>query len=286
MAELVFHPKTKASLDKLSQGNAHAVLLTGDMGSGKQSTALYLAAKLLDVPDAKNHPYYMNIAPDGKSIGIEQIRELQKFLQLKTTGSKRIRRIAIIKNADSMTTEAQNALLKMLEEPPADTVLIMTASQPQKLKQTVHSRAQTVAILPVAKDIVLSHFKMSFAPDEIAKAYAVSNGQIGLLTAMLEQNTEHVLAKHIIAAKALYSMPAFERLAKVDELAKQKDELMGTLYACKRICVSGLEQAASKDQREATVSWHRQLELITNAEEHMKFNPNIKLLLTDLFISM
>lgn len=286
MKDLLLHAATRQQLERIVQGAAHAVLIAGELGAGKQTVAYKLASQLLGSP-AESSPYVLGIMPDGKSIGIEQIRELQKFLLLKTTGTAIIRRIVIIDQADKMTVESQNALLKILEEPPADTVIILTASVPQNLKPTIHSRVQTISLLAPAKADVVSYFSaQGLKPVDIERAYMVSNGQVGLMTALLDVNVEHELASSINEAKILYGMSTFERLSKVDAMSRDKEALPSLLYACKRICMTALEQAALRHQTNAVKTWHRQLKLIVEAENAMPRNPNAKLLLTHLFIQM
>lgn len=286
MNDLLLHAKTRQALQQVASGGAHAILLKGELGAGKHTIAIALATELLGTK-AQHASYFLNIAPDGKSIGIEQIRELQKFLQLKTTGTRKTRRVIVMDDADTMTIEAQNALLKLLEEPPADTVLILTAHKPHQLRPTIHSRVQTINVLPPLKDDVVGYFLgKGFTGTDIDRAIQVSNSQVGLMTALLDDSTEHVLAVHIATAKKLYGMSAFERLTKVDEISKDKETLPDLLFACKRICISALEQAAIKQQDNAVKTWHKQLKLIVSAESSLKHNPNPKLLLTDLFISM
>lgn len=286
MKHLVLHPKTKQALDQLVESQSHAVLLTGAKGTGKYSVADSLASTLLGTTTDRA-PYFLLIHPDGKSVTIEQIRQLQKFLQLKTTGKELIRRIAIIDSADTLTVEAQNALLKILEEPPEDTVIILTASKPHQLRPTIHSRVQTVSIMAPRKEDVLDFFlKKGHKGTDIDRSFMLSNGQVGLMTALLDGTNDDDLVKQIAYAKKLYGMSSFDRMTHVDELSKDKESLVSLLFACKRICTSALQQAASKNQRSSLQTWHKQLSLIVNAEESLKYNPNTKLLLTDLFIQM
>ena len=286
MSNLLIHPKTQSQLELTIKGGAHAILITGQPGAGKSTVAKDIASKLLQTK-LDNAPYFLRVTPDGKSVSIEQIRDLQKFVQLKTTGTNEIRRVAVIDQADTMTTEAQNALLKLLEEPPEDTVLLLTASKPHQLKPTIHSRLQTVQLLAPTKTATLDYFmKQGKTGTEIERAFMLSNGQVGLMTALLENIDEHALANSITTAKELYGMSPFERLTQVDALSKDKDGLSNLLFACKRICITALEQAAAKAQQKQVQSWHRQLSLVLGAEESLKHNPNTKLLLTDLFIQM
>jgi DNA polymerase-3 subunit delta' len=286
MSDIVLHPKTKQSIEQAIQRATHGLLLTGERGAGKYTVATHIVSQHLGMP-IRTAPYLLIVQSNGKAIGIEQIRELQKFLQLKTAGKDAIRRAVIIDDADTMTVEAQNALLKILEEPPEDTVLVLTASRPHQLRPTIHSRVQAISVLPPTKADVMDVFlNQGFGRTDIDRAYVLSNGQVGLLTALLQSDGDNTLVQQIDYAKRLYGMSSFDRLAKIDELSKDKDALRELLFACKRICISALEQAALKSQQKAVQTWHKQLGLILKTEESLKNNPNTKLLLTDLFINM
>lgn len=286
MKDILLHPKTQQAVEQILKSRPHALLLTGELGAGKYTVASYIVGELLGVK-AESAPYVLVIQAAGKAIGIEQIRELQKFLQLKTTGSEAIRRAIILDDADTMTIEAQNALLKILEEPPEDTVLLLAASKPHQLKPTIHSRVQALTILPPTKAAIMDFFMpKGYSGTDIDKAFMLSNGQVGLFTALLLSKNDNTLVHQIDYAKKLYGMSTFERLTKVEELSKDKASLAHLLFACKRISTSGLEQAALKSQQKAVLTWHKQLSLVLRAEESLKHNPNTKLLLTDLFISM
>jgi DNA polymerase-3 subunit delta' len=122
------------------QHPSHAVLLTGS--AEITSTGAADASQAL----LQGHQEYLRyVTPDNKgTIAISQVRELIAFFQLKVPGTADIRRMAIIEQAQAMTREAQNALLKLLEEPPADSVLLLTAERPQELLATIRSRVQTI----------------------------------------------------------------------------------------------------------------------------------------------
>lgn len=88
-----------------------------------------------------DHCALITINPDGASIGIKQIREL--ISSLGNTSS--IPRIVWIEPADSLTTEASNALLKVLEEPPHNTTFYLATNYPGTLLPTIRSRCQSIS---------------------------------------------------------------------------------------------------------------------------------------------
>lgn len=141
----------------------HALLLTGPQGIGKRDFAIHLAHALLcKTPasdgmacgqcdsclllQADSYPDFHLVEPEeqGKAIKIDQVRSLiNKLVSLKShyQGSYKV---AIVHPADAMNTASANSLLKTLEEPPANTVLILVSSRPSVLPATIRSRCQVV----------------------------------------------------------------------------------------------------------------------------------------------
>lgn len=290
MAELLLHPQTDKKLASALQHHTHALLLIAPHGAGKGSVLHKLTADILGVTPEKleNEGRYLRIEPDGKSVTIDQVRSLQHFLTLKTTGTAQIRRVITIEQADTMTRDAQNALLKTLEEPPADTMIILSAAQAEDILPTIHSRAQTITLTPPTKQQVVAYFTEQGATIEhVERLYDISGGHMGLLSSLIAEDTENSLIQAIEAAKQLLRKSTFERLALVDALSKQKDETVVLLTALKRMCRAALEQAAHKDERSATTkAWHSRLQAVLAAEEALGRNANLKLLLTDLFLAL
>lgn len=132
----------------------HALLFTGPRGVGKFTTALVLAAALLcpsgDVDDcpscrrvrARVHPDLHLLEPEGMSIRVERVRELESALNRKAVEGGR--RVAVVDEAQSMTPEAANAFLKTLEEPLPGTHLILVSESRENLLPTVVSRCREV----------------------------------------------------------------------------------------------------------------------------------------------
>lgn len=90
----------------------------------------------------KNSPDHIFIKAEKKSISIDAIRNLKKHIFQKPV--KSTFRLAIIEEADKLTTQAQNSFLKLLEEPPSTAKLILVTSKPKQLLPTVRSRLTTI----------------------------------------------------------------------------------------------------------------------------------------------
>lgn len=140
---------------------AHALLLTGAEGTGKYDFALGLARSLLcsavdadgracgackscQLFDSDTHPDFTRIVPadEGGAIRIDQIRALIEHMGLHSHfGGKRI---ILLNPADSMNMAAANSLLKTLEEPQPDTLLLLITARPTRLPATIRSRCQVI----------------------------------------------------------------------------------------------------------------------------------------------
>ena len=284
--ELLLNPKTRQAIVTILRDTPHATLIVGSSGAGKM-IARHIAKQALGTPVLlEASANYTEIVAE-KSITIEQIRLLTKFMQLKVPGTAKIRRVAVVVGADTMTTEAQNALLKLLEEPPADTMLLLTAEQVYGLLPTIRSRAQVLQVIQPSLGQAVEYFQaVGNTKSDIDRAYSISGGQPGLLAALLDGGQDHELARHIAQAKELLQMSSFDRLTQVEPLTKSKDDLPGLLAACKRIAQSALQQAASKHNDAQLQAWHRRLQHIMDAEKALSLSGSPKLVLTDLFLAL
>jgi DNA polymerase-3 subunit delta' len=132
---------------------AHAYLITGAPGSGKEALAAELASLVngtptKDVFSAKAREVFI-ARPESKSrrIVIAQIRGLEHALQMRAADGRR--KVAIVPDADRLQTEAANAFLKTLEEPPKDSLLLLLSALPEALPETILSRCISI---PLASD--------------------------------------------------------------------------------------------------------------------------------------
>jgi DNA polymerase-3 subunit delta' len=134
---------------------AHAYLITGAPGSGKEVLAAEVASLVNGTPtkdifSAKAREVYV-ARPESKSrrIVTAQIRELEHALQMRAADGRR--KVAIIPDADRLQTEAANAFLKTLEEPPKDSLLLLLSALPEALPETILSRCIAIPLASNSK---------------------------------------------------------------------------------------------------------------------------------------
>jgi DNA polymerase-3 subunit delta' len=143
----------------------NSMLFCGPEGIGKKDMALVLAKAMncerkkddacevcssCKAINAGNFPDVIEISPEKEVIKIEQMRTLRKIAYLKPMMGKR--RVFVVVDADKMTEEAANSLLKILEEPPLFSYIILVAQNPFMIMSTIQSRCQVLNFTPVSRE--------------------------------------------------------------------------------------------------------------------------------------
>lgn len=251
---------------------SHAVLFTGSLGMGHHAAA----DQLVQVLPRTEQYVTLSITPQDKQhISIDAVRELRSTLKHKTNDQANINRIVIIDSIDNMLGEAQNALLKLLEEPPRGVLFIVFNYEPETLLPTIASRCVAIQLLPISTEQASNHYGDNYH----VAAYHMSGGQPELLHALHMQD-DHPLTRAIAQAKMLLSQDQFERLCIVDTLAKQKEQANMLIDALYRLCSAGLRSSNQK------TAWLKRLRTIQKAKKRIKHNVQLKLVLTEMFLGL
>ena len=168
---------TKTLEQALAGGRiSHAYLMTGPRGVGKTSIARILAHEINGLPYTDDSAHMDIIEIDAASnSGVEDIRDLRDKVYVAPTSAKY--KVYIIDEAHMLSTQAFNALLKTLEEPPAHVVFILATTHVHKLPETIVSRTQRFTFKPVEASKVIAHLKDIAKKEKIA----VSDEALALL---------------------------------------------------------------------------------------------------------
>lgn len=210
MREPIMHQQTELLLTQHIATPSQSLLLVGQEGSGKLYLAQWTTHKL------KLDTVIVAVLESKQNIGIEQIQTLYQHTK---TGRPLC---IIIEDAHLMTRDAQNALLKLLEEPPENTYFILTSINEHKLLQTIRSRCLIVPVRPVSDSVLLEEFSNSTIKDLLA-LIKTSGGKLGTLMKLIEDTDTHDAHKTIVnAAKHFYGSSCYERLALVQSNGFEK----------------------------------------------------------------
>ena len=199
MTKIKTHPETRKLLERARKIDriSHGYIISGPEGSGKRTLAMEFASSLVcekkafppcekcagcKRSDDGNHPDINVVRADGKFIKIKMIRELSRALQYHSYegGYK----AALIVESERMNEHAQNALLKTLEEPPSNTVLILTCSNMSRLLPTILSRCQIIRIgaldTSVIKELVIQERGLDSEEAELVSLLSQGNARRAL----------------------------------------------------------------------------------------------------------
>ncbi|MCH1931230.1 DNA polymerase III subunit delta' [Shewanella sp. A25] len=196
----------QAFLAQLQAGKMpHAQLVGIDSAYGGQLLSLFMAraaictqpiaeggcgvCKACHLFDAGNHPDFYQIEADGNQIKVDQIRDLCQ--RLTATAQQSGRRVAIIHQSERLNTAAANALLKTLEEPGKDTLLILQSDSPATLLATISSRCQRIPfLLPTKQQIKSWLIEHCAAQEDVTWCLSVVGGPIKLAQSLLSDGQQ------------------------------------------------------------------------------------------------
>jgi len=291
MKNLLLHDGTRLQVEMFINKPSHALLITGDVGSGKACLAESLAAILLNFDSTQqlqNYPYFTHIKrPEGKQdISIDSVRRIGKLLKLRVPGSRTIRRVVLIEDAQDLNEEASNALLKTLEEPASDCVFILTATSVHSLLPTISSRAQQLQIRPVSLGQSLKFLEGDYQKSAIESTWRLSGGSAGLMLAILHDDKDHPLKRAIDEAKDYLRNNSYERVLLADRLSRDKTQLALLLEALVKLLgavqYSGLRSGNDSQQKKLLTSRKLTLKL----QKALEANASPKLVALELGLNL
>ena len=210
---------------------AHAYLFRGPNGVGKKLAATEFARAL------GAETSLIERAKDKKWISIAQVQEVIRQLNLTSSA----RRAVIFDDAHLTSEEGMNALLKTLEEPPGDTVLILVTAVPHRLLDTIRSRCHTVIFTPLSEEEARRHARETLRlDDDAARIMAVlSGGSVGRAIALMEdfddvRATAREIQERVLSGDFQPFVEAFSKIKESDLARRRAKRDLGLLAQCLR----------------------------------------------------
>lgn len=264
-SELLINSETARILTGIRTNLPQSLLLYGRRGIGLLAIARTLGDTILEImypTDSKGNPDKLS-----GSISVEEIRQLYAL----TKSRSHTRQLVIIDDADSMTVQAQQAFLKLLEEPNATIHFILTSHAPEKMLSTIRSRVQSYAILPI--DHAQSHHYLQsrgLDEDTITKIMFIADGNPAQLheLATNERAREHAFAI-IKAAREYLVADKYHRLTTALAYSDRADALEFIA-----IVISLLKFQLTKGDDTKNIA---KLDRLIDLEQHISNGGNTKL---------
>lgn len=221
----------------------HALLIEGDVGSGRRMLAHIIARAAVcsgegDRPCGEcaacrksAHPDVAEYGADGDALTVDVIRDLRA--QAYVLPNEAAYRVIILANAHTMTPQAQNALLKILEEPPARVIFILTCENRSQMLETIRSRCVCVTMQPVTADEAMPVLRARLpqaAESELVQAHSLFGGRIGQVIAGMQDGTlQQVLELTPAIADALIATNEIDLMRLTARLEKDRALIEGVL---------------------------------------------------------
>ena len=271
--------------DKIS----HSYMFVGIEGIGKQLIAKAFAQMILCTNEtekgcdkcksciefqSQNHPDFLYIEPDGNSIKIEQIRYLQRKIQEKPIISNK--KVYIINDADKMTQEAQNCLLKTLEEPPEYSIIILIGSNENAFLNTIKSRCMKLTFQPIASEEIKQYMEKTYGMSNINENMLEAfQGSIGKAIALKDKKEEYENIEKMIEKLDKTDMTELMQLGSA--LYQSKEEINDILEYMNIVLLKMTKE---------NVKYANCIDIVENTKKRLHQNANYDMCIDNMIFNM
>ncbi len=289
--EIIGNEQIKKELERsiLENKISHSYMFVGIEGIGKQMIAKEFARVALCTNEQEkgcqqcksciefmshNHPDFLYIEPDGNSIKIEQIRYLQRKIQEKPIISDK--KVYIINDADKMTTEAQNCLLKTLEEPPEYGIIILIGSNENAFLNTIKSRCMKIAFQPIGEKEIKQYMEKTYGMTNISpNMLEAFQGSIGKAILLKDKKEQYKSIEDMIEKLDKTDMTELMKLG--EPLYQSKDEIMNILDYINIILLKLAKQ---------NTQYANCIDVIENTKKRLNQNANYDMCIDNMIFNM
>lgn len=274
---IVGNEEIKETLENAIKSNkiSHSYMFLGTEGIGKRQVAIEFAKNIFGTEnDINNNPDFKIIEPDGNSLKIEQIREMQSKIIEKPIMSNK--KVYIINDSDKMTTEAQNCLLKTLEEPPEYVVLILIGKNENSFLETIKSRCMVLNFNKIKDEQILKFLKENYDTDIKSKTIINAfQGSIGKAIKIKDKQKEYEEIEDIISN--VENRDKIDVLNIGDIIIKEKDDKFEILEYINTILLS----LAKKRNKYAEC-----INIVEDTKKRLKSNANYDMSIDNMLLKI
>jgi DNA polymerase-3 subunit delta' len=162
LRKIVGHKNIIDSIDsrKLNDSFSHANLIVGNDGIGKSIVAKYMSAQIINKRDDIENVDIVKYYPSSSSFGVDDVRNVIHEVSKKPYEGDR--KVLILYKCDKLTVQAQNALLKTIEEPPKGVYLILLSDSLEMILDTIQSRCQIYKLTPLGKEEISYYIQSKY----------------------------------------------------------------------------------------------------------------------------
>ena len=267
---------------------SHSYLFLGISGIGKKMIAREFAKMILCDGEEKycgkcksciefdsgNNPDFLEIEPDGNNVKIEQIREMQRKIVEQPIISKQ--KVYIIDDSDSMTREAQNCLLKTLEEPPEFATIILIGANESSFLSTIKSRCTIIKFNPIQDDQIKKYIKEKYEMDNISESIVLaSSGSIGKAEILKDKEELYGSIDKII--NNIEKMDLIDTLKNADIIYKSQEDKQDILEYINIILFNKAKQ---------NEKYLNCIKVVEEAKKRLKANSNYNMTIDNMIMTI
>ena len=254
---------------------SHSYLFAGISGIGKKLIAKEFAKAMLCLEDRKscnkckaciefntnNNPDFILIEANNGSIKIDQIREMQKNVSEKPIISNH--KACIINDADLMTIEAQNCLLKTLEEPPAYMTIILVGTNESNLLATIRSRCTIMHFSRIKNEDIKQYLQNKYPAENEEQIIDIADGSIGRALNLKSKSEMYENIRDIV--QSFEKCDIIDMLKKAEVIYKSKDDIFDILEYMNVLLIN---------KSKSNHKYANCIEIVEEAKKRIKANSN------------
>lgn len=267
---------------------SHSYLFVGIEGIGKKIVAKEFAKMLLCLEenkqesncksciefDSNNHPDFLLLEPEGNVIKIEQIRQLQKRIQEKPIISHK--KVYIINDADKMTKEAQNCLLKTLEEPPEFSTIILIGTNENAFLSTIKSRCMILHFQKIEDEKIKQYLSNQLEENNITEnMLKMFQGSIGKAIKLKDKQELYNKIENII--ENLNKKDLIDVSNSAEIIYQSKEEIMEILEYMNVLLF---------EKAKTNAKWIKGISIVEETKKRLQQNANYDMCIDNLLFNM